>query len=68
MRIRIRKSDVRIPGSGSVPKCHGSTNLLIRFFVLLNDHLECELYVAELGILPFKTFAVLVPNYYSVIT
>jgi hypothetical protein len=27
-RIRIQKSAVRIPGSGSVPKCHGSTTLL----------------------------------------
>jgi hypothetical protein len=26
-RIRIRKSDVRILGPGSVPKCHGSATL-----------------------------------------
>jgi hypothetical protein len=28
-RIRIRKSAVRIPGSGSMPKCHGSTPLVM---------------------------------------
>jgi hypothetical protein len=29
-RIRIRKSGVLIRGSGSVPKCHGSTTMVTR--------------------------------------
>jgi hypothetical protein len=31
-RIRIRNSLVQIPGSGSVPKCHGFTTLIVTFF------------------------------------
>jgi hypothetical protein len=32
IRIRIRKSEVRIRGSGSVPKCRGSAKLGLKNF------------------------------------
>jgi hypothetical protein len=39
-RIRIRMSVVRILGSGSVPKCHGSTTLVLRqHSILLHQEL-----------------------------
>ncbi len=44
IRIRIRKSVVRIRGSGSVPKCHGSTTLgqcLLRHYLQLNHKFKC---------------------------
>jgi hypothetical protein len=33
-RIRIHWSQTRIHGSGSVPKCHGSTTLVISYSIV----------------------------------
>jgi hypothetical protein len=47
-RIRIPMSVVRIHGSGSVPKCHGSTTLVLRqHSILLHQELPKKPDVAE---------------------
>jgi hypothetical protein len=46
-RIRIRKSVVRIRGSGSVLKCHGFTTLTARYRWVCTANMGSEVYLGN---------------------